>query len=161
MINHEPECPWPDEPCGHEPMHDRQPLFCVACLTECICARLRVCEQRVLAGNERCIKASTEANHRIAYRLGRDAGLDAAQDAMLKDHRPLPVIECACGWGKDCPECGEESNRVVGYACLVCCNSFGDHAYCDDDTHLHHQDGLWTGPHCPVIASIDALKEKP
>ena len=124
----------------------------------CICDELRACEQRI--GN--VISASLVGGY--DWRQGYLAGLDAAREAVLKDHRPLPVIECACGWGKDCPECGEESNRVVGYACLVCCNSFGDHAYCDDmhdDTHLHHQDGLWTGPHCPVIASIDALKEKP
>ena len=159
MTDHLPECSWPEKPCGprHEPMHDRQPLFCVACLTECICARLRACEQRV---REKYADVSAIWND------GYGHGLYAAREAMLKDHRPLPVIECACGWGKDCPECGEESNRVVGYACLVCCNSFGDHAYCDDmhyddDTHLHHQDGMWTGPHCPVIASIDALKEKP
>ena len=50
MTDHLPECPWPEKPCGpdHEPMHDRQPLFCVACLTECICDELRACEQRML-----------------------------------------------------------------------------------------------------------------
>lgn len=101
----------------------------------CICERLRACEQRVL---------------------------DQARAAILKDHRPVPVIECACGWGKDCPECGSESNRVVGYACDACCNSFGDHAYCDDmhdDQPLHHRDGRWNGPHCPALAAIDALRE--
>lgn len=105
-----------------------------------------------------------EAEH--YRRKGYLAGLDAAREALAATHRPVPVIECACGWGKDCPECGEESNRVVGYACDACCNSFGDHAYCDDlhyddDTALHHQNGqMWSGPHCPVIAAIDALKDK-
>ena len=104
----------------------------------CICVALRACEQRVL---------------------------NAAREALLKDHRAVPVIECGCGWGKDCPECGSESNRIVGYACDACCNSYGDHAYCDDmhddmhDEPLHHRDGRWNGPHCPVIAAIDALRE--
>ena len=31
-----------------------------------------------------------------------------------------------------------------------------------EDTPLHHQDGqMWSGPHCPTLAVIDALKEKP
>ena len=99
---------------------------------------------------------------RASFIAGWDAALDEARPAILKHHRPVPVIECACGWGKDCPECGSESNRVVGYACDACCNSYGDHAYCDDmhyddDTPLHHRDGRWNGPHCPVFASIDAL----
>lgn len=56
MTEHLPECPWPDEPCGHEPMHDRQPLFCVACLTECDCVRLRACEKRVLDAAREAIR---------------------------------------------------------------------------------------------------------
>ena len=70
MTDHLPECPWPDKPCGpdHEPMHDRQPLFCVACLTECICDRLRACEQRVL-------DAAREA---VADMVIRTAGNSAA-----------------------------------------------------------------------------------
>ena len=67
MINHEPECPWPDEPCGHEPMHDRQPLFCVACLTECDCERLRACEQRVRR-EERIRAAGIVMDTRKAWR---------------------------------------------------------------------------------------------
>ena len=54
----------------------------------CICHHVRACEQRVLAGDEHWIKASTEANHRIAYRLGYDAGLDNARQAVaaVEDH---------------------------------------------------------------------------
>ena len=126
----------------------------------CICGELRACEQRI--GN--VISASLVGGY--DWRHGYLAGLDAAREAVLKNHRPVPVIECACWWGKDCPECGSQSNRIVGYACDACCNSSGDHAYCDDmhyddDTPLHHRDGLWTGPHCPIIASIDALRETP
>lgn len=157
MTDHLPECPWPKKPCGpsHEPMHDRQPLFCVACLTECDCERIKRVEQRMWQ----------QPLLVVSRRAGWNDALIAAS-AVLKNHRPVPVIECACGWGKDCPECGKGSNRVVGYACDACCDSSGDHAYCDDmhyddDTPLHHQDGLWTGPHCPIIASIDALRETP
>jgi hypothetical protein len=33
----------------------------------------------------------------------------------------------------------------------------------EDDSPVHHVDGMWSGPYCPVIAAIDAidaLKEK-
>lgn len=104
---------------------------------ECQCEILRACEGRVLA---------------------------AAREAVAAAHRPLPVIECACGWGYDCPECGTEAIRVVGYACSQCCTVWPDTAWCDDmhnedDTPLHHLGGdMWSGPHCPVIALIDAIR---
>lgn len=149
MSDHLPECPMLDEQYPKHPLEDCP-----------YCNMLRACEQRI--GN--VISASLVGGY--DWRHGYLAGLDAAREAVLKNHRPVPVIECACWWGKDCPECGSQSNRIVGYACDACCNSSGDHAYCDDmhyddDTPLHHQDGLWTGPHCPIIASIDALREKP
>ena len=158
MTDHLPECPWPEKPCGpdHEPMHDRQPLFCIACLTECDCERIKRVEQRMWQ----------QPLLVVSRRAGWNDAIIAAREAVLKNHRPVPVIECACWWGKDCPECGSQSNRIVGYACDACCNSSGDHAYCDDmhyddDTPLHHRDGRWNGPHCPALAAIDALREKP
>ena len=69
MSEHLPECP--------RALHD-----CERCDRGCYCNELRACEERVLSGDERWIKASTEANHRIAYRLGHDAGLDAAREAV-------------------------------------------------------------------------------
>lgn len=161
MTDHRPEC-------IYTPEHFDPEQNIVWGGKPCICDALRACEQRVrdeIAADGpwfRSVVHQCCEDKQTAYA----AGLDAAREAVLKDHRPVPVIECGCGWGKDCPECGEESNRVVGYACNACCNSFGDHAYCDDmhyddDTPLHHQDGRWNGPHCPVIAAIDALREKP
>jgi hypothetical protein len=100
------------------------------------------------------------------FRACKQRVLGAAREAVAALHQRVPVIECACGWGKDCPECGIESNRVLGYACAACCNSFGDHAYCEDmhyedDTPLHHQDGkMWSGSHCPTLAAIDALRRE-
>lgn len=105
----------------------------------CICPDLRACEERVL---------------------------DAARSAIAKTHQPIPVIQCACGWGVNCPECGPMSNRTVGHVCRVCCDDWGDHGYCDDmheedDSPLHHPAGaMWSGPHCPVIAAIDALRKE-
>jgi len=93
-----------------------------------------------------------------------ESGLDAARQAVAATHQPIPVIQCACAWGFNCPECGLESNRIVGHVCRVCCAYWGDHGYCDDmhnedDSPFHHVgDAMWTGPHCPVIAALDALK---
>jgi hypothetical protein len=109
---------------------------------------------------------------RVAYEQGQQDGyaaaMDAARQAVAKTHLPTPVIQCACGWGVNCPECGPQSNRIVGYVCRKCCDDWGDHGYCDDmhnedDSPVHHVDGMWSGPYCPVIAAIDAidaLKEK-
>jgi hypothetical protein len=105
----------------------------------CICKYLRACEQRVL---------------------------DAAREAIAEIHQPIPVIQCECGWYANCPECGPESIRIVGSVCRICCDDWGDHGYCDDmhnedDTPVHHVGGdMWSGPFCPVIAAIDALREK-
>ena len=101
----------------------------------CICNQLRACEQRV-------------------------------REAIAETHQPIPVIQCECGWGVNCPECGSESNRIVGSVCRVCCDDWTDHGYCDDmhnedDTPVHHPGGeMWSGPYCPVLAAIDALREK-
>jgi len=101
---------------------------------------------------------------RCAYEAGYQSGLDAARQAVAKTHLPMPVIQCACGWGVNCPECGPESNRAVGQVCRECCDDWGDHGYCSDmhnldDSPFHHVgDAMWTGPHCPVIAALDALK---
>jgi hypothetical protein len=46
----------------------------------------------------------------------------------------------------------------------MCCDNWGDHGYCSDfhnldDSAFHHADGdMWSGPHCPVIAALDALE---
>lgn len=79
MTDHLPEC-WCSN-CTH-------PHVCGDC-RDCMCDELRACEQRVLAGDERWIKASTEANHRIAYRLGHDAALDAAREAVMQALGPM------------------------------------------------------------------------
>ena len=142
MSNHLPECLHDDDTYGLRGL--------------CICDELRACEQRVWKDPLRS----------ASRRAGWNDALVMAREVMEATHRPVAVIKCPCGWGKDCPECGSESNRVVGYACDACCNSFGDHAYCDDLHHedgtpLHHQDGqMWSGPHCPTLAAIDALREE-
>lgn len=56
MTDHLPECPWPTPPCSHTPLHDRQPLFCIDCLTECVCDRLGACERRVLDAAQEAIR---------------------------------------------------------------------------------------------------------
>jgi hypothetical protein len=73
-------------------MHDRQPLFCVACLTECICDRLRACEQRLWqqpllavsrrAGWNDALIAAREAV--AALDIGRDVrfSVDVRADAL-------------------------------------------------------------------------------
>jgi len=99
---------------------------------------------------------------RAAYTAGYQRGLDAARETFERTHLPIPVIQCACGWGVNCPECGPESNRTVGYVCRKCCDDWGDHGYCSDmhypdDTPFHHVGGMWSGPYCPVIAAIDAI----
>jgi hypothetical protein len=157
-----------DDGLQHMPTAQRHELLCTTFARAyglqglCICDEVRDVMRRASRSKSRVIQ---EAEH---WRTrGYAAGLNAAREAVAALHQRVPVIECACGWGKDCPECGEESNRVVGYACDACCNSFGDHAYCDDmhddmhDEPLHHRDGRWNGPHCPVIAAIDELREKP
>jgi hypothetical protein len=45
----------------------------------------------------------------------------------------------------------------------MCCDDWGDHGYCSDfhnldDSPFHHVGDMWSGPHCPVIATIDVLK---
>lgn len=83
MTDHLPECPWPDKPCGpsHEPMHDRQPLFCVACLTECNCERIKRVEKRVVAMR----KDSGELwldGYGTGFQAGHTYALDAAREAV-------------------------------------------------------------------------------
>ena len=151
MTEHLPEC------FAHLCECDDTHFKSTDCDFSCICPSLRACEQRVWK----------DPLLVVSRRAGWNDALIAARAALARTHRPVPVIECGgtCGWGKDCPECGIQSNRIVGYVCDACCNSLGDHAYCDDlhceDTPLHHQDGqMWSGPHCPTLAAIDALKEK-
>lgn len=86
MTDHLPECPWPEKPCGpdHEPMHDRQPLFCVACLTECICDELRACEQRML-------DAAREAVERVSTLFEPLGPALAAIDALREEQAPPPL----------------------------------------------------------------------
>lgn len=72
-------------------MQDRHPLFCLDCLTECICDELRACEQRVTERWEE-LRGWGES---FAYKTGSDngfdagyrAGLDAAREAVaaIKD----------------------------------------------------------------------------
>ena len=153
MSEHRPEC-------IYTPEHFDPEQNIVWGGKPCICEEIKRAEKRVL-------DALDLASANVKYQsIGFAAGLDAAREAVAALHQRIPVIECPCGWGKDCPECGSESNRIVGYVCDACCNSFGDHAYCDDlhyedDTPLHHQDGqMWSGPHCPTLASIDALRRE-
>lgn len=123
----------------------------------CICDALRSCEERVRREN---VLLS------VSRIRGYADALITVREAIAEIHQPVPVIECACGWGVTRPECGSESNRTVGYVCRICCDDWDDHGYCDDmhypdDTPLHHVGGMWSGPYCPVLAAIDALKEKP
>ena len=78
---HMPECPWPTEPCSHTPMQDREPLLCMDCLTECICDRLRACEERKDAEWQRALNAE------LQYAVGYSDALDAAREAVdaIKD----------------------------------------------------------------------------
>lgn len=78
MTDHLPECPWPTPPCSHTPLHDRQPLFCIDCLTECVCDRLRACERRVL-----------------------DAALEAVAALDRWDHNNYALIFDPHGWAID------------------------------------------------------------
>ena len=140
MSEHLLECPIPD--------FDKMQWVC-------ICNQLRACEQRVRA----------EETLAVSRKRGYSDALIDAREAIGKTHLPIPVIQCACGWGVNCPECGTESNRTVGYVCRECCDDWGDYGYCDDmhnenDSPSHHVDGeMWSGPYCPVIAAIEALRE--
>ena len=95
-----------------------------------------------------------------------DIKADAYQEVrelVTAIHRPLPVIECTCGWGVNCPECDASSSRVIGFVCAACCDDWGNHGYChdmhlEDDAPFHHVDGeMWSGSYCPFVASIDEL----
>jgi hypothetical protein len=136
----------------------------------CICERLRACEDRVskdffMAGYAAGYGEETLA---VSRKRGHSDALIDAREAIAEAHLPIPVIQCECGWGFNCPECGTESNQTVGFVCRVCCDDWSDHGYCDDmhnldNTPFHHVDGeTWSGPYCPVIAALDAIKgEKP
>jgi len=106
-----------------------------------------------------------EQGQRDGHTTGYRAAMDDARQAVAETHQPIPVIQCACGWGANCPECGSDSNQVVGHVCRVCCADWGDHGYCDDmhnedDTPLHHVgEEMWSGPFCPVIAAIESLRK--
>jgi hypothetical protein len=102
-----------------------------------------------------------------SYKTGYQRGLDDVREKVAETHLPIPVIQCACGWGVNCDVCGPESNRIVGHVCRVCCDDWDGHGYCsdmhnEDDTPLHHVgEEMWSGPFCPVIATIDALRKRP
>lgn len=139
----------------------------------CICDELHACRQRVFAFHPEwtitgackpdCLACRRLTELITAWQDGCEKGVGAAREAIAEKHLPTPVIECECGWGINCPECGSESNRIVGSVCRVCCDDWGDHGYCgdlhnDDDSPTHHVGGeMWSGPFCPVLAAIDAL----
>lgn len=84
---HHPDCGWLQGPFPHRPMDDREPLFCMDCLTECICDRLRKAEQRGVKA-ARDVVAALSWLHRwadgVVFRdIDRDAAL-AAIDALEK-----------------------------------------------------------------------------
>lgn len=155
MTHHLPECP----------VEKRLRSGTTVGPQTCICSALRACEKRVRENEQGSNVALYHQSDGMTGSYRR--GLDAARDAIAKTHLPIPVIECACGWGYNCPECGSESNQKVGSVCRVCCDDWGDHGYCDDmhnddDTSVHHVGGeMWSGPYCPVIAAIDALRDNP
>ena len=100
MTDHLPECPWPKKPCGpdHEPMHDRQPLFCVACLTECICDELRACEQRVRQEIDRKAFVWDEGDpYREAYRAGYSKGVRDAHESASWCQDPDEMLQAIIG----------------------------------------------------------------
>ena len=134
--------------------------------------RLLKVPHRVVADIEARIREDERSNNFTpddfsdAMSKAYQRGLDAARETIAKTHSPIPVVQCACGWGVNCPECGSQSNRTVGFVCRVCCDDWDDHGYCDDmhnedDTPIHHVGGeMWSGPFCPVIAAIDALRNE-
>ena len=128
----------------------------------CICDALRACEKRVRE-DERSYNLTPD-DHSDGMTESYQRGLAAARDSVAENHQPMPVVQCACGWGADCPECGYESNRIVGQVCRICCDDWGDHGYCSDfhnldDKPFHHVNGeMWSGQFCPVLAAIDAFR---
>jgi hypothetical protein len=130
----------------------------------CICNQLRACEQRVREDEQSSNFTPDDQSDGMTEAYQR--GLDAAREAIAKTHLPIPVIVCECGWGFNCPECDSEFNLIVGSVCRICCDDWDDHGYCDDmhnddDSPVHHVGGeMWSGPFCPVIAAIDALREQ-
>lgn len=151
MSEHLPECP----------VENRLRAGRTVGSQTCICDALRACEHRVRQDEQSSNFTFDEQSDGMteAYRRG----LDAAREAIAETHLPIPVIQCECGWGANCPECGLQSNRIVGSVCRICCDYWGDHGYCDDmhnedDTPVHHiSDEMWSGPYCPVLAAIDEM----
>jgi hypothetical protein len=176
---HDPFCEW-SEPCihGKDQKHSKDgenpsvpdASYCFRCGADCTCeliVKVRVDEHAAFYDAASPYTASINDNSfdacRVAYEKGQRDGLAAAREAIAATHQPMPVIQCACGWGVNCPECGPESNRTVGHVCRMCCDDWGDHGFCSDfhnldDTPFHHVGDMWSGPHCPVIAALDALK---
>lgn len=81
MIDHLPECPLL-EPCSADiPQHgfcSRQNIICIHCERECICDRLRACEQRV---TDQVNLEWAEISVDDEVRIWNEA-LDAARDAV-------------------------------------------------------------------------------
>jgi len=66
MTEHLPECPL-SEPCdiditehGFCSMQVEEQFFCIHCMDECICERLRSCEQRAIAAAAQRVAALPE-----------------------------------------------------------------------------------------------------
>lgn len=85
---HHPDCGWLQGPFPHRPMDDREPLFCMDCLTECICDRLRKAEQRGKLIQSAVEMDTSVINQNRSYDKGYKKGReDAARDVEALRNR--------------------------------------------------------------------------